>query len=192
MAVLSLGRLKEQFSDLRVAAHLPQTWRYSRTEPPETSAWGWCNETWGGDAKRGDLSVDARDEWTGNIKHKKRTWTRTDWQRLTPWTHLFLSNLSMHSKGWMNCKTSSHWPSSTSCLKQKRFIFNKQVANGTTCLFLNVPQMCKLKWFFIETWPYNRNLHNYCGIFLIKLHRDKMRQPANGHFTLEGEIPECI
>ena len=35
-------------------------------------------------------------------------------------THLFPSNLSMHSRGWMNCSTSSHWPSSTSCLSRHK------------------------------------------------------------------------
>lgn len=42
---------------------------------------------------------------------------------VTRQTHLLLSNLSINSSGWINCKTSSHWPSSTSCLKQKQHEF---------------------------------------------------------------------
>ena len=34
--------------------------------------------------------------------------------------HLFFSNLSMHSRGWMNCRTSSHCPSIMSCLIQDK------------------------------------------------------------------------
>lgn len=31
-------------------------------------------------------------------------------------SHRFLSNVSIPSRGWMNCITSSHWPSRISCL----------------------------------------------------------------------------
>ena len=33
--------------------------------------------------------------------------------------YLFLSNFSMPSNGWMNCITSSHWPSRMSCLVKR-------------------------------------------------------------------------
>ena len=69
-----------------------------------------------------DMTGDIRSGWCEKKWCKScRRWCRLDsahWQWFTPSTHLFLSNLSMHSKGWMNCNTSSHWPSSTSCLQQ--------------------------------------------------------------------------